>query len=160
VEGTVSNVVDFGAFAEIEDGVEGLIHVSELADGQISHPRDVVKRGDLLLLRIIRIDTRRKRLGLSLKRVLEAEWAEWAARLAEAKAGEEAEVIPEEPSEAEVISEESSEAEVISEKPGEEEVTSEGPGEAEELPGSPDVEPQELEATDSVQDPELAMVEA
>jgi small subunit ribosomal protein S1 len=130
VEGTVSNVVDFGAFAEIEDGVEGLIHVSELADGQISHPRDVVKRGDLLLLRIIRIDTRRKRLGLSLKRVLEAEWAEWAARLAEAKAGEEAEVIPEEP------------------------------GEAEGLPGSPDVEPQGTEVTDSVQDPELAMVEA
>ncbi len=87
VEGTVTNVVDFGAFARIEDGVEGLIHVSELAEGPISHPRDVVKKGDLLLLRIIRIDTRRKRLGLSLKRVLEAEWAEWAAKLA--AAGEE-----------------------------------------------------------------------
>jgi predicted RNA-binding protein with RPS1 domain len=82
VEGLVTNVVDFGAFAEIEDGVEGLIHVSELAEGQISHPRDVVKRNDLLLLRIIRIDARRKRLGLSLKRVLESEWAEWAAHLA------------------------------------------------------------------------------
>jgi small subunit ribosomal protein S1 len=84
VEGVVTNVVDFGAFAEVEEGVEGLIHVSELAEAAISHPRDVVKKGDLLLLRVIRIDTRRKRLGLSLKRVLESEWAEWAARLAAA----------------------------------------------------------------------------
>ena len=84
VEGVVTNVVDFGAFAEVEDGVEGLIHVSELAEAAISHPRDVVKKGDLLLLRVIRIDTRRKRLGLSLKRVLESEWSEWAARLAAA----------------------------------------------------------------------------
>jgi len=82
VEGVVTNVVDFGAFAEIEAGVEGLIHVSELADAAITHPKEVVKKGDLLLLRIIRIDARRKRLGLSLKRVLESEWAEWAARLA------------------------------------------------------------------------------
>jgi small subunit ribosomal protein S1 len=90
IEGVVTNVVDFGAFAEIEEGVEGLIHVSELADAQISDPRDVVKKGDLLLLRIIRIDTRRKRLGLSLKRVLESEWAEWAANLAVEGAQEEA----------------------------------------------------------------------
>lgn len=82
VEGVVTNVVDFGAFAEIEEGVEGLIHVSEVTDAPITDPREVVKKGDLLLLRIIRIDTRRKRLGLSLKRVLESEWAEWAARLA------------------------------------------------------------------------------
>ncbi|MBN1657897.1 MAG: S1 RNA-binding domain-containing protein [Anaerolineae bacterium] len=82
VEGIVTNVVDFGAFAEIEEGIEGLIHVSELADAPVSHPRDVVKKGDLLLLRIIRIDVRRKRLGLSLKRVLESEWAAWAAKLA------------------------------------------------------------------------------
>jgi small subunit ribosomal protein S1 len=91
VEGTVTNVVDFGAFAEIEEGVEGLIHVSELSDGPISHSREVVKKGDFLLLRIIRIDTRRKRLGLSLKRVLESEWAEWAARLAIAEAEREGE---------------------------------------------------------------------
>jgi len=89
VEGVVTNVADFGAFAEIEEGVEGLIHVSELTDAQVAHSRDVVKKGDLLLLRIIRIDTRRKRLGLSLKRVLESEWAEWAARLALAKAEQE-----------------------------------------------------------------------
>ncbi len=96
VEGVVTNVVDFGAFAEIEEGVEGLIHVSELSDQPISHPKEVVKKGDLLLLRIIRIDIRRKRLGLSLKRVLESEWAEWAARLAldEAEAAKAAEPEP------------------------------------------------------------------
>lgn len=88
VEGVVTNVTDFGAFARIEDGVEGLIHISELAEGTISHPREVVRKGDLLLLRIIRIDARRKRLGLSLKRVLESEWAEWAARLTNAQAKE------------------------------------------------------------------------
>lgn len=85
IEGTVTNAVDFGAFAEVEEGIEGLIHISELTEGPISHPREVVKKGDLLLLRIIRIDVRRRRLGLSLKRVLESEWAEWAAQLAAAE---------------------------------------------------------------------------
>lgn len=101
VEGVVTNVVDFGAFAEIDEGIEGLIHVSELADAPISHPKEVVKKGDLLLLRIIRIDARRKRLGLSLKRVLEAEWAEWAARLTPVREEEAQVAEPEEAAEVE-----------------------------------------------------------
>jgi len=80
VEGAVTNVVDFGAFAQIEEAIEGLIHVSELTDEPLTHPRDIVRRGDNLLLRIIRIDLRRKRLGLSLKRVLDSEWADWASK--------------------------------------------------------------------------------
>jgi small subunit ribosomal protein S1 len=87
VEGEVTNVVEFGAFARIEEGIEGLIHVSELTDEPLSHPRDIVRRGDQLLLRIIRIDLRRRRLGLSLKRVLESEWAEWASRPMEPHTG-------------------------------------------------------------------------
>jgi small subunit ribosomal protein S1 len=87
VEGEVTNVVEFGAFARIEEGIEGLIHVSELTDEPLSHPRDIVRRGDQLLLRIIRIDLRRRRLGLSLKRVLESEWAEWASRPMESHTG-------------------------------------------------------------------------
>jgi small subunit ribosomal protein S1 len=102
----VTNVVDFGAFAEIEEGIEGLIHVSELTEGSISHPREVVKKGDLLLLRIIRIDARRKRLGLSLKRVLESEWAEWAARLAVVKEEKKAEAEEQHPPEPEEEKEE------------------------------------------------------
>jgi len=85
VEGVITNVADFGAFAEIESGVEGLIHISELTDKPVSNPREVVRRGERVLLRIIRIDTRRRRLGLSLKRVLESEWSEWASRTAARK---------------------------------------------------------------------------
>ncbi len=68
VEGEVTNLTDFGAFARIEPGVEGLIHISELSDFKIAHPREVVHRGQRLTLRIISIDTERQRIGLSLKR--------------------------------------------------------------------------------------------
>ncbi|PZS05356.1 MAG: 30S ribosomal protein S1, partial [Candidatus Chloroheliales bacterium] len=71
VEGTITQLATFGAFARIADGVEGLIHVSELSEGRIMHPRDAVKEGDHLTLRIIRIDPQRKRIGLSLKRAVE-----------------------------------------------------------------------------------------
>jgi small subunit ribosomal protein S1 len=69
VEGTITNVVDFGAFACIEEGLEGLIHVSELAEGQFLHPRNVVKEGDKIAARILNIDGRARRLGLSLRQV-------------------------------------------------------------------------------------------
>jgi len=67
VEGTITQLASFGAFARIEDGVEGLIHVSELGDGRLQHPRDAVKEGDVVQARIIRIDPARKRMGLSLR---------------------------------------------------------------------------------------------
>ena len=63
---------NFGAFARIEDGIEGLVHVSELSDLRISHPRQLVHEGQDLLVRIIRIDPQRRRMGLSLRRALEA----------------------------------------------------------------------------------------
>jgi predicted RNA-binding protein with RPS1 domain len=71
VRGTVTQLANFGAFARIEDGIEGLIHVSELTDERITHPKQVVKEGDELLLRIIRIDPQRRRMGLSLRRALD-----------------------------------------------------------------------------------------
>jgi len=80
VEGVVTNVVRFGAFIEIEAGLEGLLHVSELADIAPRNPRDLVKEGDRLLVRIIRIQSWRRRVGLSLRQVSEAEWEAWAAR--------------------------------------------------------------------------------
>lgn len=67
VEGTITQLASFGAFMRIEDGVEGLIHVSEMGDGQLQHPRDAVKEGDVVQARIIRIDPARKRMGLSLR---------------------------------------------------------------------------------------------
>jgi len=71
VRGTVTQLANFGAFARIEDGIEGLIHVSELADERIQHPKQVVTEAQELLLRIIRIDPQRRRMGLSLRRALD-----------------------------------------------------------------------------------------
>ncbi|HEU5086117.1 MAG TPA: 30S ribosomal protein S1, partial [Roseiflexaceae bacterium] len=67
VEGTITQLASFGAFARIEDGIEGLIHVSEMGDGQAQHPRDVVQEGDTVQVRIIRIDPARRRMGLSMR---------------------------------------------------------------------------------------------
>jgi small subunit ribosomal protein S1 len=69
VEGVVTNVVDFGAFACIEQGLEGLIHISELAEGQFLHPRAVVQEGIRITARILNIDGPNRRLGLSLRGV-------------------------------------------------------------------------------------------
>jgi small subunit ribosomal protein S1 len=96
VEGVVTNVVRFGAFIEIEPGLEGLLHVSEFADIAPRDPRDLVKEGDRILVRIIRIQSWRRRMGLSLRQVSEAEWEAWAARserLAQEKGAEAAEDI-------------------------------------------------------------------
>ena len=68
VTGLVTKLVTFGAFARIEGPVEGLIHVSELVDRRIGHPREVAREGDLLPLKIVRIERDRHRLGLSLRR--------------------------------------------------------------------------------------------
>jgi small subunit ribosomal protein S1 len=67
VEGVITNVVDFGAFACIEEGLEGLIHVSELAEGHFLHPRNVVNEGQRVKARILGIDGQARRLGLSLR---------------------------------------------------------------------------------------------
>ncbi len=67
VEGLITNVVDFGAFACVEEGLEGLIHVSELAEGHFLHPRNVVQEGERVRARILNIDGHARRLGLSLR---------------------------------------------------------------------------------------------
>ena len=87
VIGTVTQLANFGAFARIEDGIEGLVHVSELSELRINHPRQLVHEGQDLLLRIIRIDPQRRRMGLSLRRGLEATDEEVLAALGEEAAG-------------------------------------------------------------------------
>lgn len=72
VEGVITNVVDFGAFARIEEGLEGLIHVSELAEGHFLHPRNVVAEGQHVSARILSIDGHARRLGLSLRAATES----------------------------------------------------------------------------------------
>ena len=67
IEGTVTKLVNFGAFVRVEEGLEGLIHISELSNQRVAHPGDVVKEGEVLKLKIISLDSERHRLGLSLK---------------------------------------------------------------------------------------------
>src|SRR6478735_2647684 len=71
VEGRVTKVVTFGAFVEILPGVEGLVHISELAQHHVENPREVVSQGDPVNVLILEIDGDRRRLSLSLKRVEE-----------------------------------------------------------------------------------------
>jgi small subunit ribosomal protein S1 len=69
LEGTVTKVVTFGAFVEIMDGVEGLVHISELANHHVENPREVVQPGDEVKVKVLEIDSERRRLSLSVKRV-------------------------------------------------------------------------------------------
>jgi small subunit ribosomal protein S1 len=72
VDGTVTKIVNFGAFVRVKDGLEGLIHISELSHQRVAHPGDVVHEGQTLKLKIISLDSERHRLGLSLKQAEEA----------------------------------------------------------------------------------------
>ncbi len=76
VEGTITKLTKFGAFARLVDNpeIEGLIHISELADYRVNHPRDVVNEGETLTLRVVKIDPEQRRMGLSLKRVSSPEY--------------------------------------------------------------------------------------
>jgi small subunit ribosomal protein S1 len=69
IEAEITNVVSFGAFARVDEGLEGLIHVSELAEGNFLHPRNVVKEGEWVKACILNIDSANHRLGLSLRQL-------------------------------------------------------------------------------------------
>ena len=71
LEGSVTKVVTFGAFVEIMDGVEGLVHISELAHHHVDNPREIVEPGQDVRVKILEIDSERRRLSLSVKRVTE-----------------------------------------------------------------------------------------
>jgi len=73
VRGTVTKITNFGVFVGLEEGLEGLLHISELADHKVENPDEVVKVGDELEVKILRVDTEERKIGLSRKRV---EWNE------------------------------------------------------------------------------------
>ena len=73
VEGTVTKITNFGVFVGLEDGLEGLLHISELADHKVENPEDVVKVGDKIEVKVLRVDIDDRKIGLSRKRV---EWSE------------------------------------------------------------------------------------
>lgn len=76
VQGRVTKLTKFGAFTQLVDvpEIEGLVHISELSDQRVNHPREVVKEGEVLTLRVVKMDIENRRLGLSLKRVNSAEY--------------------------------------------------------------------------------------
>lgn len=90
VQGTITKLTKFGAFARLVDEpeIEGLIHISELADHRVNHPRDVVNEGDVLTLRVVKIDQDERRMGLSLKRVDSPDYIEGDFRRATRPPGE------------------------------------------------------------------------
>ena len=73
VHGKVTKITNFGVFVELETGLEGLLHISELSDQKVENPQDVVKSGDEVDVKILRVDTNDRKIGLSLKR------AQWGA---------------------------------------------------------------------------------
>src|SRR5919198_1651981 len=73
VEGTISNIVDFGAFVDL-DGIDGLIHISELSWGHVNHPSEVLSIGDTVRVKVLDIDRDRQRISLGLKQTQEDPW--------------------------------------------------------------------------------------
>ncbi|MEZ6118056.1 MAG: 30S ribosomal protein S1 [Pirellulaceae bacterium] len=84
VKGKVTKITNFGVFVGLEDGLEGLLHISELADHKVDNPEEIVKVGDEIEVKILRVDTEDRKIGLSRKRV------EWAEEQEQAAAEEEA----------------------------------------------------------------------
>ncbi|MDG2477110.1 MAG: 30S ribosomal protein S1 [Phycisphaerales bacterium] len=73
VHGTVTKITNFGVFVELETGLEGLLHISELSDSKVDDPQDIVKAGEIVDVKILRVDTEDRKIGLSLKR---AQWGD------------------------------------------------------------------------------------
>ena len=154
VNGRVTKLVSFGAFVEIEEGVEGLIHISELAQHHVEDPAEIVRPGQEVNVKIIEIDPERRRLSLSLKR-LEPEY-----RIHEDALGEEGEEVEGEKAEGEEAAESAEGAAVEAATP--EEAAEGAVVEAEEPAGVSDDEPAEVlaEAPTEAAEPSEAAVEA
>jgi small subunit ribosomal protein S1 len=79
VTGKVRNLTDFGAFVEVEDGIDGLIHISDMSwNRRLKHPNEVLKKGDAVQARVISVDGENQRLSLSIKEFLPNEWDNFA----------------------------------------------------------------------------------
>ncbi|MDF1841049.1 MAG: 30S ribosomal protein S1 [Rubripirellula sp.] len=87
VKGTVTKITNFGVFIGLEDGLEGLLHISELSDQKVEDPEEVVQVGQEIEVKVLRVDTDERKIGLSLKRVDWGEEQERAAAEAEAAEG-------------------------------------------------------------------------
>jgi small subunit ribosomal protein S1 len=99
VEGRITRLTKFGAFARLDDDIEGLIHISEMADHRIEHPKEVLHENDVKTLRVIRIDAEQHRIGLSLRRVDSAAYADKDFKLLAAEFDAEEDGFPDAPDE-------------------------------------------------------------
>jgi small subunit ribosomal protein S1 len=137
VEGTITHLTKFGAFARIGEDLEGLIHVSELSEQRISHPKEVVREGEVITLRVIKIDPERHRIGLSRRKVDSAAYADldWKMALSE---------------------------EVVRIQTGEDEAEEEAPSDSNEAQSNPSTteSSETQETTDSQEDPKTPVQEA
>ncbi len=100
VEGKVTRVLDFGAFVELDLGIEGLLHVSEMIGTPELQPSDILHPGETLLVKIIRIESDRRRLALSARQVRKSEWERWVAEQQAAREPEAEAAMPEAEAEA------------------------------------------------------------
>ena len=140
VEGEITRLTKFGAFARLEGDIEGLIHISEISETRIEHPKEVLKEGETVALRIIRIDPEQHRIGLSLRKVDSAAFADKDFKLL----AQEIDLLEEEPVAAveeteELPVAEEAAAEPVAEQPAEE-ASAEPEGEPSDEPPS---EPEE-----------------
>jgi small subunit ribosomal protein S1 len=150
LEGKVTKVVAFGAFVEVVEGVEGLVHISELAQHHVENPRDIVNPGDVGRVKILEIDDERRRLSLSLKRVEDQilPIRDRVPAAAEAEGEEPSEIgeVPELDLSAEVFSAEEAAAEAEVEAAAEDADTEAAAGEAEAEDAAGEAEPETPEA--------------
>lgn len=152
VEGKVTKIVPFGAFVQMTEGVEALVHISELAKEHVESPEQVVKVGDAVRAKIVDIDLDRRRVSLSIKKLLEEEQVEESAEEAEVQeeiAAEEMQVAEEEKVEAAEETEEEKEVAAEAEEPAAEEAVEEIP-ETPETSEEPEEQRQEEVAAEEV----------
>lgn len=119
VEGTITRLTKFGAFARIEEDIEGLIHISEISEKRIEHPKEVLKEGDTVTLRVIKVDPDNHRIGLSMRRVDSMAYADMDWMALEEVLEEDNEVVEEAPPP--VVEEAPAPAEEVTPPPAEEE---------------------------------------
>jgi len=170
IEGTITHLTKFGAFARLDEDLEGLIHISEISEQRVAHPKEVLHEGDVVTLRVIKIEPERHRIGLSLRKVdspayTDFDWKMTLAEVVEETHGEEGETaVAELPVDAETGDEPSVEAE---QEPGEEaeapDITLEEAAESEvesEEPTELLIEETEQDSVEEVESPAADVVEA
>ncbi len=173
IEGTITHLTKFGAFARLDEDLEGLIHISEISEQRVTHPKEVLHEGDVVTLRVIKIEPERHRIGLSLRKVdspayTDFDWKMTLAEVVEETHGEEEEgatadlQAEEEPVEAETVEDEQEPGEEVespaSEKSEEDADDAMGEevveGEIEEVPAEEVATPEAVEEEQAADDTE------